>query len=184
MSDIYTGQKTRLRAYRKEDVEAALAFINDPEVKRFLAPGVPFPLTRADEEKFLADISAFKDDYSFAIETLDGRYIGGCGINHVDWKNSVCEIGIFIGDQSLWGKGFGTDAFGVLVGFVFSQMNLNKARLRVYDFNLRGIKSYLKLGFKKEGVMRQELFKDGKYHDIVMMGLLREEWGGRMKNEK
>ena len=176
MSDIFTGKKTRLRAYRKEDVDAALAYINDPEVKRFLMPGVPFPLTRADEEKFLADISAFKDNYSFAIETLDGRYIGGCGINSVDWKNSVCEAGIFIGDQSLWGKGFGTDAFGVLVGFVFSQMNINKVRLRVYDFNLRGIKSYHKLGFKKEGVLRQMVSYGGFFGDVAVYALLRSGW--------
>ncbi len=184
MTDIYTGAKTRLRAYRREDIDAALAYINDPEVKRYLAPGIPFPLTREDEERFFAGNSANKDCYSFAIDTLDGRYIGGCGVHQVDWKNSVCEVGIFIGDRALWGQGFGTDAFGVLVRFAFEQMNLNKVRLRVYDYNLRGIKSYLKLGFKKEGVMRQELFKDGKYHDIVMMGLLREEWTGRMKNEK
>ena len=179
MSDIYTGQKTRLRGYRKEDIDAALAFINDPEVKHYLAPGIPFPLTRQDEEKFFENNSAFNDTYSFAIETLKGRYIGGCGINHVDWKNRFCEIGIFIGDKSLWGKGFGTDAFGVLVNFAFAQMNLDKVKLRVYDFNQRGIKSYLKLGFVQEGVMRRELFRDGEYHDIIMMGLLREEWKGR-----
>lgn len=176
MSDIYTGEKTRLRAYRKEDIDAALAFINDFEVKQFLAPGIPYPLTREDEEKFFANNSGLKDTCSFAIETLDGRYIGGCGIHEVDWKNSVCEAGIFIGDKTLWGKGYGTDAFGVLIRFAFEQMNLNKVKLRVYDFNQRGIKSYVKLGFKHEGAMRQELFRDGQYHDIVMMGLLREEW--------
>jgi RimJ/RimL family protein N-acetyltransferase len=178
-NDIYTGQQTRLRAYRKDDIDAAQAFINDAEIRQFLMPGVPFPMTREDEEKFIAEISAFKDTYVFAIETLEGRYIGGCGINHVDWKNRFCEIGILIGDKSLWGKGYGTDAFGVLVRFAFEQMNLNKVKLRVYDFNQRGIKSYTKLGFKHEGAMRQELFKDGQYHDIIMMGLLREEWESR-----
>jgi len=167
MSDIYTGQKTRLRAYRKGDIDAALAFINDPEVKRYLAPGIPYLLTREDEEKFFTGNSAYKDTYSFAIETLKGRY------------NSVCEAGIFIGDKSLWGKGYGTDAFGVLVRFAFEQMNLNKVKLRVYDFNQRGVKSYRKLGFVEEGRMRQELFRDGQYHDIILMGLLREEWGKR-----
>lgn len=182
MSDIYTGATTRLRAYRREDIDAALAYINDPEVKRFLAPGIPYPLTREDEEKFFANNSGLKDTCSFAIETLDGRYIGGCGVHQVDWKNSVCEVGIFIGDRTLWGQGYGTDAFGVLVRFAFEQMNLNKVRLRVYDFNERGIKSYRKLGFTEEGRLRRELYRDGAYHDIVVMGLLREEWSAQMKN--
>lgn len=104
---MYCGEKTRLREYRKEDAPQALAFINDPHVKRCLNPGIPHLLTLEDEEKWIAEQSAQREIYSFAVETLEeGRYLGGCGVNKVDWKNRVAEIGIFIGGKS----GYGTDA--------------------------------------------------------------------------
>lgn len=174
---MYQGEKIRLREYRKEDTAQALAYINDVEVKRLLNPGIPFLNTYEDEEKWITSLSAKKDEYSFAIETLDtGAYIGGCGINSIDWKNSVAVIGIFIGDKDYWSKGYGTDAMEVLIRFVFEQMNLHKIKLHVYSFNPRAIRCYEKCGFVKEGVLRQEVFRDGQYHDEIVMGLLREEY--------
>lgn len=174
---MYTGQKIRLREYRREDVKNAQDYINDPEVKKLLHPGIPFLFTYEDEMKWFDSLSATKENYSFAIETLeDGRYIGGCGINHINWKNSVITVGIFIGDKNYWGKGYGTDAMKTLVKFIFEQMNINKIKLQVFSFNERAIKSYEKCGFKVEGILRKEIFRDGKYHDEIIMGLLREEW--------
>lgn len=174
---MYTGKKVRLRAYEKEDVIYAWKYINDEEIKRLLMPGIPYPLTFEEEEKWFQQQSAFKDTYNFAIETLDeGKYIGGCGINHLDWKNSVATVGIFIGDKDYLSKGYGTDAMYTLVGFIFNQMNINKVKLNVYSFNERAIKSYKKCGFKIEGTLRQEIFRDGKYHDEYVMGILREEF--------
>lgn len=175
---MYTGEKVRLRAYHPDDTKQAWLYINDPEVKRFLAPGVPYPVTWPEEEKWIAGQSSRNDIYSFAIETLDtGEYIGGCGINQLDWKNRVATVGIFIGKKELWGKGFGTDAMQVLIRFIFEQMNLNKVKLNVYSFNQRAIRSYEKCGFKTEGVLRQEIFRDGQYHDELVMAILRDEWG-------
>ncbi|GAA0729576.1 GNAT family protein [Clostridium malenominatum] len=174
---MYTGEKVKLREYKKEDVKPAQSYVNNPEVKRLLTPGIPFPNTLEDEEKWVESLSATKDVYSFAIETLqDNKYIGGCGINSIDWKNSVALVGIFIGDKDYWGKGYGTDAMKTLVKFIFEQMNINKVKLNVFSFNERAIKSYEKCGFKIEGVLRQELYRDGKYHDDILMGILREDW--------
>lgn len=174
---MYTGSKVKLREYRKEDVPQALAYMNDPEVKRLLTPGIPFLYTLEDEQKWYDGLTALKDTYNFAIETLeDQRYIGGCGINSVDWKNSLVVVGIFIGDKDYWGKGYGTDAMRVLVKFIFEQMNIRKIKLNVYAFNERAIKSYEKCGFVKEGTLRQEIFRDGKYHDEYVMSILRDEY--------
>ncbi len=174
---MYTGKKVQLREYRKEDVPQALAYMNDPEVKRLLTPGIPFLYTLEDEQKWYDSLSAMKDTYNFAIETLeDKRYIGGCGINAVDWKNSVALVGIFIGDKALWGKGYGTDAMNTLVKFIFEQMNIRKVKLNVYAFNERAVKSYEKCGFVKDGTLRQEIFRDGKYHDEHVMSILRDEY--------
>lgn len=174
---MYSGKLVRLREYQKEDINQILAYINDPEVKRLLHPGTPYLYTLQDEEKWLENNSATKELYSFAIETLsDRKYLGGCGLNNIDWKNSVATVGIFIGDKDYWSKGYGTDAMNILVKFIFEQMNINKVKLNVFSFNERAVKSYEKVGFKKEGILRQEVFRDGKYYDDIVMGILKEEY--------
>jgi RimJ/RimL family protein N-acetyltransferase len=180
---MYLGKKIRLREYRKEDAIMALEYMNDPEIKKLLTPGIPFLYTLEDEQKWVEGISGTKDNYSFAIETLeDKKYIGGCGINNLDWKNSVFTIGIFIGDKEYLGKGYGTDAMKTLIKFIFEQMNINKIKLQVFSFNKRAVRSYEKCGFKKEGVLRMEIFRDGRYYDDIIMGLLREEYNELNKN--
>jgi RimJ/RimL family protein N-acetyltransferase len=175
---MFTGKKVRLRAYRREDLPLALEYINDSEVKRNLAIGVPLPLKPEEEEKWYESLSVSKPEtFSFAIETLeDSRYIGGCGFNRIDWKNRHAMVGIFIGEEQYRGRGYGTDAMRVLLKFAFNEMNLNKVRLEVFEFNARAVKSYQKCGFVTEGVLRQELFREGAYHGVVAMGILRDEW--------
>ncbi len=174
---MYTGKKVRLRAYRKEDLSLRLSYINDPEILRTIVSDIPYPLTLQEEEKWFESISALQDTYKFAIETLDDlRFIGGCSINDVDWKNSTATIGIFIGDKTYWGKGYGTDAVNTLVSFIFNEMNIHKVRLTCYALNERAIRCYEKCGFVEEGRLRQEIYKDGRYYDKVAMGILREEF--------
>ncbi|AGK99358.1 GNAT family N-acetyltransferase [Clostridium pasteurianum] len=174
---MYTGKKVRLKEYRKEDVKLVQSYVNDSEIKKLLNPGIPYLYTFEDEEKWFESLSAKNDQYSFAIETLvDNKYIGGCGINSIDWKNSAAVIGIFIGDKEYWGKGYGTDAMKLLISFIFEQMNLNKIKLQVLSYNERAIKCYEKCGFTKEGVLREEIFRDGKYHDNIVMGFFKIEY--------
>ncbi|MDI9459477.1 MAG: GNAT family protein, partial [Bacillota bacterium] len=87
-----------------------------------------------------------------------------------------CEICIFIGDEEYQNKGFGTDAMKILIRLCFNQLNLYKVGLNVLSYNERALKVYRRLGFKEEGRLRQERFVDGAYHDLIIMGLLREEW--------
>jgi len=182
---MLTGKLVRLREYRKEDLPKAQAFLNDSETRAYLNPGIAYPYTVADEEKWFEGISANHDTYHFAIESLDtGKYIGGCGINAVNWKIRAAETGIFIGDKDYWGKGYGTDAMEVLIDFCFSEMNLNKIILMVHSFNERALRCYEKCGFSVEGVLRQEVYRHGRYYDSIAMGLLREEWDSRKEDER
>lgn len=90
---MYTGKLVKLRAYRKEDLVTVTEFFNDPEVKSLTRASVPYLLTLEDEERWFESNSANNDVYSFAIEALDtGEYIGSCGINEVDWKNSHVTV--------------------------------------------------------------------------------------------
>jgi RimJ/RimL family protein N-acetyltransferase len=180
---MYEGQNVRLREYRKEDIPLRLNYLNDAEVCCNITPDVPYPITLREEEKWFEAITAVSDTYKFAIEAIeDNQFIGGCSINGVDWKNSVVTIGIFIGSKKHRSRGFGTDAMKILLKFIFLQMNINKVRLTVYSYNQSAIRCYEKCGFKVEGVLRQEIYKDGKRYDKIAMGLLKEEYllGGNL----
>ena len=174
---MYTGDLVRLRDYSKEDLEMAKNYVNNPEVKQYLEPGIPYLYTLANEEKWYEAISANSDTYNFAIEDKKtGKYIGGCGVNEVDWKNSKAVVGIFIGDVAYHSKGYGTDAMQVIVRFIFEQMNINKIKLEVYSFNKRAIRCYEKVGFQVEGVLKEEIFRNGKYHDIIEMSIFKRDY--------
>ena len=73
-------------------------------------------------------------------------------------------------------RGYGTDAIETILKYAFNKMNLHKIELRVYEFNKRALKCYEKCGFKIEGVMREDLFRDGKYHNTIFMSILRSEF--------
>jgi RimJ/RimL family protein N-acetyltransferase len=174
---MYTGLKTRLRVFRRDDIDVALRYSEDAELRRLITSGVPFPIRREDAVKWYERLPSDGDNHTFAIEDLEtGRYIGDCNTSGADRKNNVVSIGLGIDDKTLWGKGYGTDALRVLVRFIFKEMNFNKIKLEVFSYNQRAIKSYIKCGFTQEAVQRQEQYAGGKYHDVIVMGLLREEW--------
>lgn len=175
---MYKGKKVILRAYKNEDIEKACEFVNDFEVKRNLVLDIPFPTSLLEEKEWVENNKADKNgNYNFAIEDIDsGKYIGGCGVHRVNWLSRNCYIGIMIGDKDYWGKGYGQDAINTLLDFCFNQMNLHKVKLGVFSFNKRAIKCYEKCGFKVEGVLKEEIFRDGVYHDEYSMAIFREEY--------
>lgn len=173
---MYCGEKVRLRAYKEEDIPLATKFANDRELKKLLVTNIPFPMTNWEEESWIkSQKSNDNGQYNFAIEDIEtGKYIGGCGIQNVNWLSRVALVGIMIGDKDYWGKGYGTDAMKTLVTFIFNNMNINKIRLSTFSFNERAIKSYKKCGFTVEGVLKNEIFKDGKYYDEIIMSIFKD----------
>ena len=168
---MYYGEKVCLRAYKEEDISIATSLVNDKELKKFLVTGVPFPTSPWEEESWVkSQKSNEKGEYNFAIEDIKTKkYIGGCGIQHVNWLARVAVVGIMIGDKDYWGKGYGTDAMRVLMKFIFEDMNIHKIRLSTFSFNSRAKRCYEKCGFQVEGILKDEIFKDGKYYDEIIM---------------
>ena len=170
---MYYGEKVCLRAYREEDIPKATSFVNDEELKKLLVTNIPFPMTLWEEEEWIKSQKSNQDgSYNFAIEDIETKkYIGGCGIQEVNWLSRVATVGIMIGDKEYWGKGYGTDAMKVLMNFIFNNMNIRKIRLSTFSFNMRARKSYEKCGFEVEGILKDEIFKDGKYYDEIIMSV-------------
>ncbi len=174
---MFVGEKVRLRAYTREDLVIAREYLNDFDVAKGLRTNIPFPLRAEDEEKWYESLDANgAENYGFAIESKsEGQYLGGCGVHQVDGKNRKCFVGIFVGKPH-WNLGYGADALRTLVRFCFDEINLNKVTLNVYAFNASAIRCYEKVGFTTEATLRQELFRQGRYHDAHLMAILRSEW--------
>jgi len=173
---MFNGTLVRLRGMEKSDIDNIMLWINNPEVTRHLL-AFTLPMSRAMEEKWLEGaVHHTATDKLFAIETLSGEYLGGCGLHHIDHVNRHAEVGIAIGKDAYLGKGYGTDALQVLLRLGFHSLNLNKIYLRVFAPNTRGIRCYEKCGFKAVGRHRQHRFLAGQWQDEVLMEILRDEW--------
>jgi RimJ/RimL family protein N-acetyltransferase len=106
----------------------------------------------------------------------DGRLIGFVELEDLSPTLSEAFVGIGVGERELWGHGYGTDAMRVLMRYAFTELNLKRLALTVFEYNPRAIRSYEKAGFRREGRLRQFVRRDGRRWDLLYMGILREEW--------
>jgi len=172
------GERLRLRAVEKEDIDRFVVWLNDPEVRKGI--DIFLPLSRHEEEKwFETTMAKPTTEHPFVMEINDRESwnpIGDCGFFEIDWLNRFGEIGIFIGEKQYWNQGYGSEAVRMLLKHGFDTLNLNRIFLRVFEDNPRAIRAYEKVGFVHEGRLRKAKYRDGQYLDILLMSVLREEW--------
>jgi RimJ/RimL family protein N-acetyltransferase len=169
------GRLVTLRAREPDDIDRAMAWINDYEVARFLI--VRYPQSRTAEEEWLRGSTHVGfHSLPLAIDTLDGLHIGNIDLRDVEPESRTAEVGVMIGDKRYWGRGYGSDAVRALTRFAFRTMNLQRLHLRTYEYNERGRAAFKKAGFHEEGRLRRHVYMDGRYWDVILMGCLREEF--------
>jgi RimJ/RimL family protein N-acetyltransferase len=180
MSVIY-GKRVRLRGAECSDLKKFVEWINDPEVTAGLT--LFLPISSVDEEKWFDNVMQRpQEEKPLVIDMKEGdgwRLIGNSGFLDFDWVARSAEVGIMIGDKSIWGQGYGSEVMTLLLRHGFETLNLNRVCLHVHAENNRAIRIYEKVGFVHEGCKRQAVYKNGKYNDIIIMSVLREEWDAR-----
>ncbi len=182
---IYTYRNTRFREARMEDAAFFVRFMNeDAQIKRNLGGWVSELMTIEQEQEYLKKhVSANQSEQFFAIEDAQGKLIGSCSI--FDWEPRArkCTVGINIADPAARGKGHGSDAMEMLLLIAFTELNCHKVKLGVFSWNENAIRLYERKGFVREGVLREEAFTAGKWHDEYIYGLLYEDWKTRIATE-
>ena len=180
MNDVLTGKYVRLSAFDPEEMSKAYPRWNlNSEYQRLLnsssrAMQSPRATLKWMEEE-VGELSPAS--YYFSIRTLEGdRLIGELGLDVVNWSGRDAFVGLGIGESEYWGRGYGTDIMNVLLRFAFTEINLHRVTLTVFEYNPRAIRSYEKAGFRHEGRLRKVLNKEGRRWDILFMGILRDEW--------
>ncbi len=123
--------------------------------------------------------------HQFAILDLQNdKPIGLIELDGVNWTFGDAFVGIGLGERDYWGRGYGTEAMNILLGYAFRELGLRRVSLTVFEYNPRAIHSYEKVGFVHEGRLRQALNRDGRRWDVLFMGILREEWEAKQLLEK
>jgi RimJ/RimL family protein N-acetyltransferase len=185
--DLFQGKLVRLVSQEVQPMAEAISkWSCDSEYWRLLDSGSVRPFSVKTSKEWIEKDQEKErpDQFLFAIRALeDERLIGEIGLDGVQWTHGDAFVGIGLGERDYWGKGYGTDAMRVILRYAFTELNLHRVSLNVFQYNPRAIKSYEKVGFKHEGRMRGVLNRNGKRWDIVFMGILREEWDGLERKE-
>ena len=179
MDDLFKGKLVRLAGIDPDEISKSFAQWNrDSEYMRLMDTDPPrLHSTKAIKEWIEKDLEKRTDMSWFAIRTLeDDRLLGDITLSVINWGSREAFAGIGIGVREFWGKGYGTDAMQLLLRYGFTELNLRRISLTVFEFNQRAMRSYEKAGFRLEGRQRQFMRREDRRWDIFYMGILREEW--------
>jgi RimJ/RimL family protein N-acetyltransferase len=174
---ILVGDRVRLRGVREDDLATLAKWEMDPGRMATLSSRVAPPSEATAKERIAKWSANEKDDLGFAIETLEDPpvLVGLIGLWGARPKDRCATLGIALGRECI-GRGYGTDAMRVIVGYGFREMGLHRIQLGVAPFNPAGIRAYQKAGFVEEGRLRESVLHDGRWYDEVLMSILDHEW--------
>ncbi len=169
-----------LRAFEDRDVPAIVECCADPEIaiNLFLSP---FPYTEQDGRDWVAksrEMWNSQSALSFACESREtGEYVGSMGLK-LELSQGRAEIGYAL-CRNYWGQGLAAEAGRRVIAHAFEVLNLRRLHAGYYHWNPKSGRVLEKLGMKPEGMMRAHVVRMGRVADLMLVGLLREEWVGR-----
>ena len=173
---LMKGKKVQLIPLEEEHLAKSRFWVNDA----FLSSKMlrVLPVTKSEQEKWYQDIVQNPLKIVFAIKTLDGgEHIGNTGLYCIDWIHRRAEFWILIGERNFREKGIGAEVVSLMKRYAFNGLNLNKLYLNVGADNQEAIYLYKKQNFIQEGILREDYYIEGKYLDIIIMAILRKDYG-------
>lgn len=171
--NIY-GKRVVLRAMTRKDSGMILKMFNDPEIEQQVG-GWSFPLSAEQQDRWF-DNHMNDADKRFVIEDSEFGAVGILRFSDLDWKNKEATIGFKIADQEHRGKGIGTDAYMAMIRYCFDELGLHRINASYFDNNIASKTVHQKCGFVEEGKTRESKFQNGRYYDMVFVGLLEREY--------
>lgn len=171
--------RIRLRWLTARDVDAVFAVFSDPRMMRYWS--TPAMTERAEAEALLERIHEqfrSKSAFQWGVERKDdGQLLGTCTLFHVDEGNMRCELGYCLA-SAYWSQGYMREALTALFDFSFGTIKLRRLEADVDPRNENSLRILDKLGFQREGLLRERWNVGGEIQDTTLLGLLAKEWRG------
>ena len=166
--------KVSIRRFERTDIPKKVEWINNPENNQFLHYDIPISIVGT--ERWFDGHQGEETRYDGVIEA-DGVPVGTIGLLSIDRKNSKAEYYIAMGEVDYKGKGVAKEASRLILEYGFEKLDLNRIYLFTEVENVAAQKLFERVGFVREGVIRQDIVSHGKYADRIAYGFLREDWG-------
>ncbi len=161
-----------LRAYTNADIQRLVHLADNERVSRYLAPTFPFPYTLNDAQWWI-ETGCKQNGAVTKVIVYRGEFVGSVGIApQTGWRSHVAEIGYWVGED-YWGRGIASEALGAMTHLAFSTGKYRKLFAPVLGPNRASMRVLEKNGYSLEAVLKQEVFKGGRYHDVYHYAKLR-----------
>ena len=172
---VMIGERIYLRPIERADIDDGwLDWINDHTLNQYLAGS--FPVNRDSLERYY-EASQPPGVTMFAICLQENdQYIGNARLSGIDLVHRNCMYGRLIGEAESRTKGYGSEALILLFRYGFHHLGMNRIYSTAFADNEVSLASNKKVGLRIEGTVRQGMFKDGRFHDLVMLSMLRSEF--------
>jgi RimJ/RimL family protein N-acetyltransferase len=164
----------------RHDLAALNRWRNDTEVIRHLVTNFHFIGPEVDARWYDAYLAGRDRAVRLAIVDTEYDRIVGCAyLTDVHRLNRSAEFSVFIGESDYWSRGYGTEAARTMLAHAFDDLNLHRVYLSVLTENARAVRLYERVGFAHEGRLREAVFKDGRYCDVLRMAILEPDYRRR-----
>jgi ribosomal-protein-alanine N-acetyltransferase len=173
-------ERLSLREIVPTDAAAIFAIRGDYEVTKFNSGAAYTHITQAQQLiSGMAESYEAREELRWGITLKpDTTVIGMVGFNYWNRSDHRGSIGFDL-NRAHWRKGIMREAVTAIIQFGFEQMRLNRIEADASIYNTASIALMLALGFRQEGVQREQYFEDGAYHDLVLFALLKRVWQGK-----
>jgi RimJ/RimL family protein N-acetyltransferase len=169
------GRLVYLRPVEKDDAVVLQQWHNDPHIRTLSRCG-GLPVSRASEEEDIEAARAAREVYLLIVRKASNKPLGFVRTQVVDAPARTVWLRFVMGHTSAWGRGYAREALTLFLNWLFSEQNARRVTLETYSTNKRAITFFKRIGFTQEGVLRQALYVDGQYLDIIAFGLLKHEF--------
>lgn len=165
-----------LRAIEQEDLDILWEMINDPDIEHMTGGG-GFPVSHIQQEEWIKSQKDCSNAVRLVIDTKEHGAIGTVALTDIDYRNRTAQFHSKIAtSKDLRGHGYGTKATMALVKYAFDQMNLYCIYSYIVEYNNASQRVKEKCGFKKDGILRERVYKDGSYHNITAWSITKEDY--------
>lgn len=175
---LVESDRLYLRLLEPSDAEGNyLKWMADPEVTKYLESRFQTH-TVETLRTFIAQMTQGENNVFCAVVLKHhDRHIGNVKLGPIDWVHKRADVGLLIGEKDCWGQGFGAEAYKLMAQHAFLTLNLHKVSAGCYAENEGSAKALERAGFRQEGRRRQHSFVEGHYTDLLLFGILNEEFG-------